>query len=219
MGDVILIVSLPRIPWGRTPDAVALLLGLLKRNRQKEGNAVSLRRRFKSNGFFSAFVDVTKYPPAFLNRNLTNSTPALPDGGDGRRHIKVLASEQSCYSRCKTPCLRETLSTALILKCGFLLKTGFLLKCTREKTELTHLLFSSLILAARAKPLSILELKYQLHHRLSVFSRDDERVQSVGFAGPQQTFPVRSSLNTKRPFHSERERYSTASKHTPISTP
>lgn len=31
MGDVILIVSLPRIPWGRTPDAVALLLGLLKR--------------------------------------------------------------------------------------------------------------------------------------------------------------------------------------------
>lgn len=31
VGDVILIVSLPRIPWGRTPDAVALLLGLLKR--------------------------------------------------------------------------------------------------------------------------------------------------------------------------------------------
>lgn len=59
VGDVILIVSLPRIPWGRTPDAVALLLGFLKRKKKKEGNAVSLRKRLKNNRFFSAFVDVT----------------------------------------------------------------------------------------------------------------------------------------------------------------
>lgn len=32
MGDAILIVGLPRIPWGRTPGAVTLLLGLLERN-------------------------------------------------------------------------------------------------------------------------------------------------------------------------------------------
>lgn len=35
VGDVILIVSLPRIPWGRTPDAVVLLLGLLKRKKEE----------------------------------------------------------------------------------------------------------------------------------------------------------------------------------------
>lgn len=42
LGDAVFIVGLPRIPWSRTPGAVALLLGLLERKTARERNAGSL---------------------------------------------------------------------------------------------------------------------------------------------------------------------------------